>query len=218
MAKTKYISSEELKLNNSSLLNADQIREINKVTPKDELIDLENGFKGVSVGFVEKKLNIIFGWDWSFSVVSEIEHTKGKSVIIKGRMTIVLKDRTIVRENYGSADIAVIRDSKGSTPLIGDAYKSARADALKKIASSLGICWDVYGGQKEEPKKSEQKLTANEQAIYTRLVKFSNGKTKEDVDNLFRDALGGYKGKVPIVFTELYIELMKRFEDGQIFS
>ncbi len=93
--------------------------------------------------YMKKVLNYIFGWDWDFEI---IEHgTEGKYVWVKGKLTVRIKGKAIVKMQFGGADI---KYKKGTQIMLdyGNDLKAAATDALKKCASELGIASDVYGG------------------------------------------------------------------------
>lgn len=99
----------------------------------------------VTSTYVKKVLNYVFGWLWSFEIMSEREI--GGQVVVRGRLTILNpKDKTtlIVKEQYGRADIKVTRNTNKALD-IGNDYKAAASDALKKCAAELGIASDIYG-------------------------------------------------------------------------
>lgn len=100
----------------------------------------------VTATYVKKVLNYVFGWLWSFEIVSEKE--SGNQVVVRGRLTI-LNPKTLepmlVKEQYGRADIK--KAKTGGTLDLGNDYKAAASDALKKCAAELGIASDIYGKQ-----------------------------------------------------------------------
>jgi len=97
----------------------------------------------VSGGYVKKRLNQIFGWAWNFTIVDKFR--EDNEVIVQGRLTICNKDGAvmIIKEDFGKKEI---QNTKGtSTPLsIGNDYKSAATDCLKRCAYQLGLASDVY--------------------------------------------------------------------------
>lgn len=99
--------------------------------------------------YVKKVLNYAFGWLWNFEI--ESEQVIGDQIVVRGRLTVTLPDRDdptnsvhIVKTQYGRADIKYMKGSD-KTVNIGDDFKAAATDALKKCASELGIASDVYG-------------------------------------------------------------------------
>jgi len=98
--------------------------------------------KYVDIGYVTAKLNQIFGHIWSFEVVRE--GLQGKHIWSLGRLKVMLKDGTVItKEQYGSAEVYFVRGTQDPVSL-GDSFKSAASDSLKKCASMLGLACDVY--------------------------------------------------------------------------
>lgn len=126
--------------------------------------------KNVEGGYVIAKLNSIYGQlNWDFEVLTEKE--TDKEVFVKGRLTIKdhAKGYSIGKTQYGQADKQV------NVP-IGDTYKAAGTDALKKCASLFGIALDVYWTQLDNVSKIEAKQIKDKkdvaQATYDRSVLF----------------------------------------------
>lgn len=100
----------------------------------------------VSGSYMKKQLNMLFGWNWDFEIVSEQILTEAGEVVVKGKLTCRSNGNTIVKMQYGNKDIMF---KKGTTiPLsIGNDLKAAATDALKKCAAEIGIAQDVYAPQ-----------------------------------------------------------------------
>jgi len=97
----------------------------------------------VTGNYVEKVLNFVFGWLWSFDVVS---HGKeGEQVWVLGKLTVGDgKGNSITKTQFGRADIKFKKDTKIMLDF-GNDLKAATTDSLKKAASLLGIASDIYG-------------------------------------------------------------------------
>lgn len=122
----------------------------------------------VEVGYVINQLNVAFsplGWDFDIVESGESVRSTEKSaegeVWVKGKLTIIdhVKGWKVTKTQYGQHPI------HKNVP-VGDAYKAASSDSLKKCASLLGIAQDVYWGQddtqgpatgKPEGKKDQMK-------------------------------------------------------------
>jgi hypothetical protein len=119
-----------------------QIQALQAKTPKENIFKRQGRGNRwvdyVKIGYTIQQLNKIFsplGWD--FEVADEKE--TDKDVILKGKLTIKdHKGHTVIKTQYGQAD-----KQKTGVPL-GDTYKAAASDALKKCASLLGLSLDVY--------------------------------------------------------------------------
>ena len=100
----------------------------------------------VSGSYMKKQLNMLFGWNWDFEIVSEQILIEAGEVIVKGKLTCRSNGQTIVKMQYGNKDIIFKKGTK--IPLsIGNDLKSAATDALKKCAAEIGIAQDVYAPQ-----------------------------------------------------------------------
>lgn len=95
----------------------------------------------VEVGYVINLLNQAFGWDWDFRIQ---EQQIGKTQVwVRGELTVRLRDKQIVKGQYGGAEIKWNRST--NQPLsIADDLKAAASDCLKKCASLLGVAGDLY--------------------------------------------------------------------------
>lgn len=142
------ITAEELALVSENALNEKQLQFLFKKTPpkfvKSRPARGGGNWDYVSGGYVRKVLNLIFGFNWDFEVISE--QVIGREVVVKGKLTCVSQRGTITKMQFGSKEIIY---KKGTTdPLsIGNDFKAAATDALKKCASMLGIAADVYDPQ-----------------------------------------------------------------------
>lgn len=100
----------------------------------------------VDHAYVTRLLNNAFGWAWDFEILeTELIHWGELPFEVRcvGRLTVHANGATIIKTQCGSQAIEFLKD--GSKPVtIGDAYKGAGSDALKKCASLLGIALDMY--------------------------------------------------------------------------
>ena len=123
----------------------------------------------VTGGYVRKCLNLMFGWDWSFDILDE--KVLFGEVVVKGRLTCnIEKDgriRTINKVQFGNKDIMYKRQPAADgtkIPLsIGNDFKSAATDCLKKCASELGIAQDIYNKEDFRPVKVTNDAEIKEQ-------------------------------------------------------
>ncbi len=130
--------------------------------------------------------------------------------------TIHLEGFEIVKEQYGSSEVKKwtsadpVRDSKGQPqkdsqgnvlykhragdPLeLGNDYKGAATDAMKKCGTQLGVFLDVYGPQDED--EEERPSNAQVNAVYTRAEKL--GWSDEQTDKWVEEKLGKPLDKAP---------------------
>jgi len=139
--------SEIAKVENNAL-NAFQLQTLLKRTPKQYVKErpAKGGgkWKFVSGGYVKKVLNLMFGWDWDFEVVSE--QVAFGQVIVKGKLTCRSNGKEIVKMQFGKKDVVFKKGTQD--PLdIGNDFKAAATDALKKCAAELGIAADIYNAE-----------------------------------------------------------------------
>lgn len=100
-------------------------------------------WKYVTVFYIIKRLNQMFGWDWDFEIVEE--KITDQQVIVKGRLICRIGNKAITKTQYGRKDIALRKLDKKPLDL-GNDCKAAASDALKKCASMIGLASDIYGG------------------------------------------------------------------------
>lgn len=187
MNKTNYFTKGEFNLETIEegilAFTKDQIKEIRKRTPKKEIEEKvdDDGFKYKTVkgAYVKKKLNLLFGWNFDFDILSENYYATSKEVVVKGKLTIRSNGQTASRTQFGKFNTRTKVEKIGRTTTfgpenIGNAFKSAGTDALKKCASEFGLFWDVYGQPRPEPKKEgeipEEDKDAKE--MTDRLIRF----------------------------------------------
>ena len=169
--KLTVVSPSELTLVTNNILNENQLSFLLKKTP-DKYLKKRPGKGGgdwtyVSGGYVKKCLNLMFGWDWDFEILEQLR--MDDEAIVKGKLTCRTNGRVIVKMQFGNKDIAyktetridpntgkffMKKDKKGQEypekfptdkPLsIGNDFKAAATDCLKKCAAELGIASDVY--------------------------------------------------------------------------
>lgn len=148
------VDEADLSLVDNNSLNGKQLALILKRTPSQYVHKRPAKGGGqweyVTGGYVRKCLNLMFGWDWSFEIISR-EVIYGEA-IVEGKLTCNSNGRSIVKMQFGNKDIVYKKQSdedrdKGldRIPLsIGNDLKAAATDALKKCAAELGIAADIY--------------------------------------------------------------------------
>lgn len=163
------VSPEDLSLVENNSLNAHQLALILKKTPKQYV--KQRTAKGggtwdyVSGGYIKKCLNLMFGWDWDFEILDD--KISFGEVVVKGKLTCRGNGKSIVKTQYGNKEIIFktekvfnpdgtpkmvekynkqVQETRPSQqPLsIGNDFKSAATDCLKKCAAELGIAADIY--------------------------------------------------------------------------
>lgn len=148
--KTIMISKSDVSKANDLIINTEQINAIIGKTPKAAIRTRPAKGGGywnyVSGSYMKKRLNMLFGWNWDFEIISEQILVEAGEVVVKGKLTCRSNGATIVKMQYGNKDIVFKKGTQ--TPLsIGNDLKAAATDALKKCAAEIGIAQDVYAPQ-----------------------------------------------------------------------
>lgn len=102
-------------------------------------------FKYTDGAYVIRTLNAAFGHRWNFEADNEeIINWNGVpfEVRCRGRLTVPIAGEMVTKMQFGSQVIEFQKDGKPVT--IGDAFKGAATDAMKKCASLLGVALDLY--------------------------------------------------------------------------
>lgn len=165
------VKVEDLSMVDNCFLNEEQLKILLRRTPKTSIkkriIKIDGNdveFDYVSGGYVIKILNILFGWDWDFEIISYQVYESSAEVIVNGKLTCRSDGRTIIKNNIGSSRVEI----RFKKPInLGNALKSAATDSLKKCASLIGIASDVYNKEEfkevtiveEKPSEQEEEST-----------------------------------------------------------
>lgn len=162
-------TKEELSLSDNIILNDRQLNVMLKRTPPRFV--RERPAKGggkwyfVSVGYINKVLNLMFGFDWDFEVAEYKFDLNIGQVFVLGKLTVKTQGKTITKMQFGRADIKFKKATQ--MPLdIGNDLKAATSDALKKCASILGVASDIYSSEEFreiEVVPSEKPLNSRDQ-------------------------------------------------------
>jgi hypothetical protein len=141
------VSQSDLSLVDGNILNEKQLKLIMKKTPAQFVHKRPAKGGGqwdfVTGGYVKKVLNLMFGWDWDFQVINFDMNIQAKQTIVHGQLTCRTNGKTIIKHQFGRADIKFRKNTE--IPLdLGNDLKAATTDALKKCASELGIAADIY--------------------------------------------------------------------------
>ena len=133
-------------------LNEKQIMRMVQQTPRNQVYQRKGRggktFDYVTGSYVEKVLNFVFGWNWDFEVVDH--GVRGHFIWVQGKLTVrdSKSTQSIVKTQFGRAEIKYKRDVKKSDENMldfGNDLKAATTDALKKCSSLIGIASDIYG-------------------------------------------------------------------------
>lgn len=131
------------------------IRQIIQQKTPDKEIRTRKGrggmvFKYTDGAYVIRTLNEALGHNWDFEADNEeVINWNGVpfEVRCRGRLTVRLNGQAVTKVQYGSQLIEFVKDRAGQiiAPVsIGDCFKGAATDAMKKCASLLGVALDLY--------------------------------------------------------------------------
>lgn len=131
------------------------IRQIIQQKTPDKEIRTRKGrggmvFKYTDGAYVIRTLNEALGHNWDFEADNEeVINWNGVpfEVRCRGRLTVRLNGQAVTKVQYGSQLIEFAKDRAGQiiAPVsIGDCFKGAATDAMKKCASLLGVALDLY--------------------------------------------------------------------------
>ena len=100
----------------------------------------------VEGGYMVMAANMAFGFSW-ISQVTGWEKTP-EEIICFGFIEVEIEGKPIRKFAVGQKDIAFVRGSNPQKPVcLGDDYKAAEMDMIKKALSFFGIARDVYSGE-----------------------------------------------------------------------
>ena len=160
-------------------------------TPANEIDKRPDGFDYVRVGYVRRTLDNAFpaSWDIEYEQMTPWDVVKAtRQLVVKATLSIrnpLTREVILVKQAFGGGPMKVYAKGKvnkdgllveGLPIDFGNDYKSAGADALKKAASMLGICADVYEPvveQREDERKTEAVETAAQTAKDDEVLKIA---------------------------------------------
>jgi len=124
-------------------------RELLEKPFEKEQIKQRKGNFGDTIDYVEahaviQRLNDAFEGQWSFEVLSQ--ENNGSQVMVLGKLTADGVSKT----QFGCSSITT-NSKTGEIVSLGDDWKAATSDALKKSASLFGIGLHLYGADKSQP-------------------------------------------------------------------
>lgn len=166
------------------ILNVEQMNFLLKETPSSHTHERPGRggqtWKYVTGTYVKKVLNAAFGWNWSFEVDKFEMNIEAKQCIVLGKLTVISSGQTVVKMQFGRADIKFRKQTE--IPLdLGNDLKAATTDALKKCASELGVASDIYGANEFKSVEVVNSVPSDEQLQYlTELIEICNLTDEEE--------------------------------------
>ncbi len=111
-------------------------------------------FDYVETNYVLARLNATFMFDWDNEVIEQIIDKENDQIATKIRLIVRFADgKEVKKDAWGGSEIKRWKESKKIMDLAND-LKASESDAIKKAASMLGICWDVYSGMTKNGKSN----------------------------------------------------------------
>lgn len=150
VASSSLITADDL-LKTVSPFSEKQLAVFYEETPKDKVQTrpAKGGGKWqyVATGYVIETLNRVFGYTWSFEVLTTLEEAAKVSAsgtcVVKGRLTALVGSISLVKEQFGRCEVKYKKGTKDFLDF-GNDLKAAASDALKKCASEFGLFRDIY--------------------------------------------------------------------------
>ena len=186
------VDEKELTLVKENALSGKQMGHLLKKTPakyvKERPAKGGGKWKYVTGGYVKKCLNLMFGWDWDFEIVHQ--EVVFKQVIVKGRLTCRTNGKTIVKMQYGNKDIMYKKGTEDTLD-IGNEFKAAATDCLKKCSAEIGIAADIYNPEEfreiqvGDKSDSKPELLPNTYAWAQAVNALKEGKTIDDIEKQY---------------------------------
>lgn len=177
-------------------INDAQHQILTQATPTSEIRTRQGKggryFPYTDPAYVIRTLNLAFGWDWDFEADNEdifYANEKPFEAKVRGRLTVRNGDKVIVKVQYGCQPIEYQKNNPDMPVSLGDAYKGAASDALKKCASLLGVALDLYdsdsdintGRTSDQPQKPKAPVTVETPpAPASQSAKVGNGNKQID--------------------------------------
>lgn len=182
--------------------NALQVQ-LNESFPKEVERQLKKGGASLTyipVSEVISRLNKVLGFDgWSYEIIKcERDALDPDFIVAHVRMTVFPdsdKFVSVTKDGFGGQKIK--RTKNGDIVDLGDEFKGAVSDALKKAAQALGV--GLYLARTEEAMEIEQEESIDPQieALWTQFVDLSKGLSAEGKAELgkFWDSYAGGRPK-----------------------
>ena len=174
--------SKEVALNKlirtDSGLTIEQVQKFFTATPKDKIRTRPAKGGGewsfVSGSYTTQVLNSLFGFNWSFEVITTMQEAlataKTGTVVVLCRLKVKIGDEWITKEQFGRKEVTYKKNSDDLLDF-GNDMKAAATDGKKKCASEIGLFADVYAQEDffeatvidNEPNVEDKKAKLREQ-------------------------------------------------------
>lgn len=179
-----------------------QIEMLSMLTPEKYIMQ-RPGPGGIVLDYVETnyvigRLNATFMFNWDAEIIQQIIDRDNNQIAVKVRLTVrFANEQEVKKDAWGGSSIKFSKDNK-MMDLAND-LKSAESDGIKKAASMIGICWDVYSGL----------ASGKERQSKVKDVNGFTGHKQDEKKNIFRN-IPIMIGKKKIMHTKY--EVLDRFK------
>ena len=145
-------------------------------TPK-KVVFSKPGGRGGDMDYVPgwwfiDQLNALFGYNWDFEILDQAILPAQSQIWVKGKLTVRTPKGIIIKEAFGGSQMKSIKNTAID---LGDDFKTAATDSLKKAATLLGLASDIYGKREVSELRGENG-ESNPKARFEKLYQI--GKTK----------------------------------------
>jgi len=140
---------------------------IGQPTPKEQIFRRKGRggkqFDYVKGHYVTKLLNELFGLNWDFEILGEtVIGDPPRHIVAKCRLVVRFPSgMAVVKTQFGGAEIKLLTSGEGEVD-VGNDFKAAATDGLKKCASMLGICSDIFSDE-ESKKEAPNRMPTDEE-------------------------------------------------------
>lgn len=178
----------KMQLSVTKKMTDEQIMAIRSRTP-GQFIKKFQGRGGKELSYIPvalyvRKLNFVFGYGaWSFEIVKS-EVLEGQAVV---QGLLIVPDLNMRIAQFGGHPVARSRDTKEAVD-IGDTFKAAASDCLKKCCSMIGMFADLYSPSDFV----DVQVTAEPEAAETEMQNLKRIIDKSDAKGI-KKALAGVK-------------------------
>jgi len=157
---------------------------LNEPFPKEVERQLKKGGTSLTyipVSEVISRLNKVLGFDgWAYEIIKcERDALDPEFIVAHVRLSVLSKDDfiNVVKDGFGGQKIK--RTKAGDIVDLGDEFKGAVSDALKKAAQALGI--GLYLARSEEAMEIEAEVSIDPmiEELWEQFVSLSKGLTSE---------------------------------------
>ena len=153
---------------------------LNEAFPKEVERQLKKGGTSLTyipVSEVISRLNKVLGFDgWAYAIIKcERDALDPEFIVAHVRLSVLSKDdfTNVVKDGFGGQKIK--RTKAGDIVDLGDEFKGAVSDALKKAAQALGV--GLYLARSEEAMEIEVEASVDPiiELMWTQFVELSKG-------------------------------------------